>query len=187
VGYFGTFDPALYDIDLMLTAIGLVTVPGCRLVMAGGLGDTAVEAMRERAVRCGVADRVEVLPWQSPLGLDSLKMRIDVGLAPLTITGRNRIGSPLKVLEYLSAGIPIVGSDLPGIHYLLGDGACGIVADDTPTSWAAAITRILSDPALAESLSANCLARAHDLSWGRRAGRILDFLEELRARPRGGD
>ena len=180
-GYLGTFDPTLYDIDLMFTAIGMVTVPGARLVMAGGRGEADLEAMRERAARCGVADRVDVLPWQSPRDLESLMQRIDVGLAPLAITGRNRIGSPLKVLEYLSAGIPVVGSDLPGIRYLLGDGACGLVADETPASWAAAISRILADATLAASLSANSLARAQELSWPRRAARILAFLDGLAA------
>lgn len=180
-GYLGTFDPVLYDIDLMLTAVGMIPVPGVRLIMAGGRGPADIEAMRARAARAGVADRVEVLPWQSSLELDALKRRLDVGLAPLAITGRNRIGSPLKVLEYLSAGIPVVGSDLPGIRYLLDDGACGIVADESPASWAAAITRVLADPALAASLSANCQTRAQALSWPRRADRILAFLEEIAA------
>lgn len=178
-GYLGTFDPTLYDFDLVFTALGMVTVPGVRLVMAGGRGAADLDAMRERARRCGVADRVDVLPWQSSRELESLMQRIDVGLAPLAITGRNRIGSPLKVLEYLSAGIPVVGSDLPGIRFLLGDGACGLVADASPASWAAAMSRILGDPALATTLSTNSRARAEELSWPRRAARILAFLDEL--------
>ena len=178
-GYLGSFDPTMYDIDLMFTALGMVTVPGARLVMAGGRGEADIEAMRERAAGCGVADRVDVLAWQSPRDLEILMERIDVGLAPLAITGRNRIGSPLKVLEYLSAGIPVVGSDLPGIRYLLGDGACGLVAEESAASWADAISRVLADPELAASLSANCLARAQDLSWPRRASRILAFLDQL--------
>lgn len=179
IGYLGTFDPSLYDFDLMFTALGMVTAPGARLVMAGGRGHADLEAMRVRAARCGVADRVDVLPWQSPRDLESLLQRIDVGLAPLAMTGRNQIGSPLKVLEYLSAGIPVVGSDLPGIRYLLGDGACGLVADASPASWGAAISRVLADPTLAASLSANSVARAQELSWPRRAARILAFLNDL--------
>ncbi len=178
-GYLGTFDPALYDFDVVFAALKMVTVPGARLVMAGARGAADIEAMRERAARAGVADRVDVLPWLSARELDSLMERIDVGLAPLAVTGRNRIGSPLKVLEYLSAGIPVVGSDLPGIRYLLGDGACGLVADESPASWAAAISRVLAEPALAASLSANSLARAEELSWPRRANRILAFLDDL--------
>jgi glycosyltransferase involved in cell wall biosynthesis len=184
VGYFGTFDPVLYDIDMMFTAIGLVTVPGCRLIMVGGRSEAELKDIRARAARCGVAERVEVLPWQSPLELETVKMRVDLGLAPLAINARNRGGSPLKVVEYLSAGIPVIGSDLPSIRDVLGEDACGLIAENRPSSWAAAITRVLSDPALAASLSANCLARADDLSWGRRAGRILKFLDDLTPRRR---
>lgn len=39
--------------------------------------------------------------------------RMDVGLTPYTDTGFNRASFPLKTLEYLAAGLPVVGSDLP--------------------------------------------------------------------------
>lgn len=176
VGYLGSFDAARYDIDLILCAIGLVEVPDSRLLMVGARGEEEASAMRERAASLGVEDRVEVLPWQSPREIETLKGRLSVGLAPLAVTPRNRIGTPLKVLEYLASGIPSVASDLPGIRDLLDDGPCGLVVDPTPESWAAAITRILSDPPLADSLSAASLTRAKELSWARRASRILEFL-----------
>jgi len=134
--------------------------------------------MRERAASLGVGDRVEVSAWQSPRELEAVKARLDLGLAPLAITPRNHIGTPLKVLEYLAYGIPTVGSDLPGIRDLLDRGPCGLVAEATPAAWAAAITRVLTEPALAASLSAAALVRAGELSWGRRAERIMEFLGE---------
>jgi glycosyltransferase involved in cell wall biosynthesis len=176
VGYLGSFDAVRYDIDLILRAIRLVDVPGCRLLMVGARSEAEASAMRRRAASLGAGDRVEVLPWQSPREIEILKGDLSVGLAPLAITPRNRIGTPLKVLEYLASGIPSVASDLPGIHDLLDEGPCGLVADATPESWAAAITRILTDAALAESLSAASRVRANELSWSRRAGRILEFL-----------
>lgn len=181
VGYVGTFDPVLNDFDLMLEAFGKVPVAGARLLIAGARNAADLATMRDRVARHGLGARVEVLPWQSPKDLEALKARIDVGLAPLAINGRNRGCTPLKVLEYLSAGIPVVGSDLPSIRDLLKDDSCGLVAANTADAWAAAITRILSDAALADTLSANCLARAEDLSWPRRAGRILEFLSTLKS------
>lgn len=179
VAFLGTFDPVLYDFDLILTAIRLVRSPGARLVIAGARSGAEVEAMRARAVRCGAADRVEILPWLSYEELEALKARVDVGLSPLAINARNRGGTPLKVLEYLSAGIPVVGSDLPSIRDLLGDIRCGLIADHTAAAWATAIDRVLRDPPFADALSANCLALAKELSWDRRAGRILAFLDEI--------
>jgi D-inositol-3-phosphate glycosyltransferase len=177
----GTFDPERYDLDLVLLAIGLVTVPDARLVMVGARSDADTDSIRARAASLGVEDRVEVLPWQAPAALDAIKADLAVGLAPLAITSRNQIGSPLKVLEYLSAGIPVIGSDLTGIRAILDQGPCGLVAENTPAAWAAAIERILTQPSLAESLSRHGLARADDLSWARRAERIHAFLGDLQS------
>jgi glycosyltransferase involved in cell wall biosynthesis len=179
VGYLGTFDPVLNDFDRLLAGFAMVTVPGARLVIAGARGEGDLAAMRNRAARHGVAERVDVLPWMSPRDLEALKARIDVGVAPLAINGRNRGCTPLKVLEYLAAGIPVIGSDLPSIRDLLYDGSCGLVVANTSAAWAAAITRVLDDPALAASLSAHCLARSDELTWSRRAERILAFLDGL--------
>lgn len=179
VAFLGTFDPVLNDFDLMLKAIGLVSTPGCRLVMAGARNPEEIEAMRARATRLGVGDRVEVLPWLSAPELEALKARIDVGLAPLALNNRNRGCTPLKVLEYLSAGIPVVGSDLPSIRDLLGDNSTGLVAAGTPASWAAAIGQILGDAGFADRLSAGGFALAEDLAWNRRAARTLEFLHSL--------
>jgi glycosyltransferase involved in cell wall biosynthesis len=176
IGYLGSFDADRYDLDLVLRALGLVEVPGCRLLMVGARGDGEADAMRERAASLGVGDRLEVLPWQSPRELEAIKDRLDLGLAPLAITPRNQIGTPLKALEYLAFGIPTVASDLPGIRDLLDAGPCGLVVEATPAAWAAAITRVLTEPALAASLSAAALVRAGELSWGRRAAGIMDFL-----------
>ncbi len=145
IGYLGSFDADRYDLDLVLRSIGLVEVPGCRLLMVGARSEAEATSMRERAASLGVGDRVEVSAWLSPRELEAIKARLDLGLAPLAITPRNHIGTPLKVLEYLAYGIPTVASDLPGIRDLLDRGPCGLVAEATPESWAAAITRVLTD------------------------------------------
>lgn len=180
VGYVGTFDADRYDIDLILRAIGLVQQPGARLIMVGARNDADAVAMRERAAALGVLDRVDILPWQPPAALEAIKETLAIGLAPLAISERNQIGSPLKVLEYLSAGIPVVGSDLRGIRAILDTGPCGLVSESRAAAWAGAIDRILGEPALADSLSKHAMARAEELSWDRRARRVLDFLAARR-------
>lgn len=183
IGYTGTFDAGLYDFDLLLAAFALVRVPGARLLLVGARSAAEVTAMQDLARRHGVEERVEVLPWQIGPELEALLARISVGVAPLRINGRNRIGSPLKVLEYLSAGIPVVASDLPGIRYLVGEGRAGRTPAAEPAAWADALSAVLTDGALAARLSAAGLATAEDLSWSRRAARILDFIDTLTPRP----
>ena len=43
---------------------------------------------------------------------------IDVGLIPYTGSAFNRASFPMKTLEYFSAGLPVVSTDLPGSRWL---------------------------------------------------------------------
>ncbi|MCL3817855.1 glycosyltransferase family 4 protein [Aeromicrobium wangtongii] len=50
--------------------------------------------------------------------LPSFLAGMDVGLTPYTATAFNRSSSPLKSLEYLAAGLPVVSTDLPSARAL---------------------------------------------------------------------
>ncbi len=43
---------------------------------------------------------------------------MNVGLTPYTDTPFNRASFPLKTLEYLAAGLPVVSTDLPATRWL---------------------------------------------------------------------
>lgn len=50
---------------------------------------------------------------------------IDVGITPYRDTPFNRASFPLKTLEYLGAGVPVVSADLPAARWLRADLASG--------------------------------------------------------------
>ncbi|MGH3219379.1 MAG: glycosyltransferase [Streptosporangiaceae bacterium] len=50
---------------------------------------------------------------------------IDVGITPYRDTPFNRASFPLKTLEYLGAGVPVVSTDIPAAHWLRADLARG--------------------------------------------------------------
>jgi glycosyltransferase involved in cell wall biosynthesis len=84
--------------------------------------------------------------------------------------------SPMKMFEYLASGVPIVASDLPSLREVLRDGAnCLMVQPGSVAAWAAALDRIMAQPALARSIG----RRAHDdyrdhYTWIRRAEALLN-------------
>lgn len=93
---------------------------------------------------------------------------IDVGLTPYADTAFNRASFPLKTLEYLAAGRPVVGTDLPAIRRLLADAGPGVLTVAGGRSFAAAAVRVAAagrDVALA----GRCRALAEQNSWDRRA------------------
>jgi glycosyltransferase involved in cell wall biosynthesis len=64
-------------------------------------------------------------------------------------------GTPLSILEYMRAGLPIVSTGVGGIPDVLEDGVHGLLVESRdPEGLAAAITRIVSDPDLAARLAA---------------------------------
>jgi len=64
-------------------------------------------------------------------------------------------GAPLSVLEAMAAGVPVVASAVGGVPELVADGVTGLlVSPGDPRALAAALDRLLADPALRRRLGA---------------------------------
>jgi glycosyltransferase involved in cell wall biosynthesis len=91
--------------------------------------------------------------------------------------------SPLALLEAMTAGVPVVATRVGGVPELVPEGTGLLVAPGDPAALAAAIGRLLDDPALAREQAD--AARAHiEGSGGADAmvARTLDLYRALRAR-----
>ena len=64
-------------------------------------------------------------------------------------------GWPLALAEAMAAGLPCVGTDVPGIRDIIDNGRTGLlVPSENPTALAEAIRKLTTDPALRDSLLA---------------------------------
>jgi len=100
--------------------------------------------------------------------------RIDVGLTPYTDTAFNRASFPLKTLEYLAAGRPLVGSDLPATRGLAEESLDVSVAS-TPGAFAARVREVAELPR-DDAAMARRRAVANRHSWSARATRFTQLL-----------
>lgn len=106
----------------------------------------------------------EVLP--SYLGV------MDVGVTPYADSEFNRSSYPLKTLEYLAAGLPVVSTDLPAARSL---GTPLVRITSTPSEFWAATTDLLENPVGPEfAVAAKHFART--LDWSARAGDMAALL-----------
>lgn len=86
--------------------------------------------------------------------------------------------SPLKIFEYMGAGLPIVTSDLPVLREILQPGETALMPKpDDPVELAGAIRRLAADNALRLQLTRAAQLRLRNHTWENRAARILDFLD----------
>ncbi|RME51437.1 MAG: glycosyltransferase, partial [Caldilineae bacterium] len=108
------------------------------------------------------------LPGKVPLAeLPAHTASADVGLALIQNTCRSYyFALPNKLFEYMQAGIPVVGSDLPEIARVIREYDVGEVTDpDDPVAVAAALRRLLDDPERYARARANTARAAEVLNW----------------------
>ena len=151
----------------------------------------AVRVLKDRgtAARCVIAG---VGPDETRLRglIDELALEDDVRLLGLrddvasllrafdvAVMASHSEGSPLAIIEYMAAGLPIVATRAGGVSELISDGEHGLLVDPhDPAALADGLERILSDPALGARLGASAQARQlveHDLD--RSIGRLEDL------------
>ena len=150
--------------------------PDVLFLLVGSQGDGPIE--RLAAARANV----EVRPWADPRALPCWLQAADVLLVPPARAPLEQFRNcvlPMKLFAYLAAGRPILAPDSPDTAELLEhEHTALLVPPDRPDSAAAALDRLLGDPALATRIGYNARALASGLTWDDRAERIEAFLRE---------
>ena len=142
-------------------------VPDASLQVVGDGDD--VEALQKRAAELGVADLID---WRGRVHHDELPAyyhRAGVTVLP-SLTESESFGMTLA--EALACGCPVVGSDVGGIPYVVGDDG-RLVPPGDPLALAEALAAALDEP------------RSRPCRPGRPAGRSLGLVPAgRRHRPR---
>ena len=123
--------------ELMLDAfarLARMDGPPWWLLVVGG-GEDREEALRERARRLGIENRVLWLGWRRDL--PQLYPVMDV----VALTSRDE-GTPVALLEALASGIPVAATAVGGVAEVLEEGRLGELVDEAdPEAVAIAVTR----------------------------------------------
>ncbi len=97
--------------------------------------------------------RTDYIGWQDRAGLLDLLAKARVGALPLLPAANNLDAQPIKLFEYMLAGLPLVASDLPRIGEIVREAHCGILVEPgQPQAMADAIQWLLEHPADAKAM-----------------------------------
>lgn len=124
-------------------------------------------------------DRVQLAGWLDRLQVAESLRRARAGLLVLHPRRAYVDALPVKLFEYMAAGIPFVASDFP-LWRELADG-CGLFVDPRdPRAIAAAMQRLLDDPGEAERLGARGRELVRETyNWEHEAEQLLALYDRL--------
>ncbi|NKY39473.1 glycosyltransferase [Cellulomonas septica] len=145
---------------------------GVELVVAGPVGIDGADADGSFDGLLG-RDGVEYVGNLAPRALADLLATCTVGLVPYRLNDYTAGVFPMKVYEYLAAGLSVVSTPLPSLRHLDEPGL--VLAQDAEL--VGAVRRAVGD--VDEVAAADRRRRASDHSWTRRTGEAQDLLRDL--------
>jgi glycosyltransferase involved in cell wall biosynthesis len=183
--YFGALQP-WQGLDTALRALArLSDLDDLHLVVCASVHRRKAKPYRKLAARVGVAERVhwrfalpehELAPWRE---------HALASLAPLRDCARNVAQgcAPLKVLESMASGVPVLASDLPVVRELMEDGGQGLlVPPDRPGELARAVRTLLDFPERSAAMGVAGRARVEErFTWSAAVAALGDLYATLEA------
>lgn len=176
--YIGSLSMPSHPVDLLLQAFQQVTraVPAARLLLVGGGED--YDRLQQMAGELGVAEKTvftgRVAADEAPAYLALATLTVD----PVHDDPAARARSPLKVVESIVAGAPVVTGDVGDRRAMLEDGALGCVVQpgDAP-ALAEALTELLLDPERRLQIAEAALAGREKWYWDKLVQRFVAVYE----------
>jgi glycosyltransferase involved in cell wall biosynthesis len=178
VAFVGTLKP-WHGLDVLAGAFAALRtdVPDARLLVIGdGPGR---EGLAGELERLGVSAAVDWKGAVAPETVGTLLASAHATIAPYPAEG-DAYFSPLKIVEGMAAGIPVVASAIGQAGELITDGRTGILCTaGDPAAFAAALTGLADAPDRSRRIGAAARAEvaAHH-TWDAVAASIVDLMHE---------
>lgn len=175
--------------DVLLRAVAELVErePGRRerlvVPVVGGPSGTGLDkpqALADLAAELGIADLVRFVP---PVGQAELARWYAAATLVAVPSYNESFG--LVAAEAQAAGAPVVAAAVGGLTTVVRDGHSGLlVPGHGAVEWAAALGKVLADPALRERFATGALEQARHFSWDATAEATLAVYERARGRLR---
>jgi phosphatidyl-myo-inositol alpha-mannosyltransferase len=176
VGFLGRFDEPRKGFDILVAAMERLVAdrPGLRLLVAGPGDIEAALATMPPAV----AERVTMLGLITEAEKERMLRSVDLYVAPNT--GGESFG--IILTEAMSAGTPVVASDLDAFRRVLEDGTCGALFPvGDAAGLAVTLADLLDDPARRAVLAGEAARAVARYDWSQVAADVVAVYETVTA------
>jgi glycosyltransferase involved in cell wall biosynthesis len=181
--YFGALQ-RWQGVDALLRAMTrLADIADLYLVICSSAHHRQAKPYQKLAEKIGVACRVlwfyqlresELAPWLS---------NAHISIAPLAECSRNieQGCCPLKIIEAMASGVPVIASDLPSVREIITDGVDGrLVRADRPAELAMAIRVLLEYPDYLKTLGDNARKKVEqNFTWAKATGELAALYRSI--------
>ncbi|MFB9217860.1 glycosyltransferase family 4 protein [Vibrio sinaloensis] len=175
IGFVGTLKP-WHGVELLIEAFALVLKlhPHCRLLIVGD--GPELSALKQQAKRLNIEQSITFTGSVSPERIDEYYNQMDIAVAPYP-KQHHFYFSPLKIYEYMAAGLPTISSNLGQINRIIRHGETGLIYDaEHPESLVFALSFLIHKPELALQLGNKAREEAElKHSWDFRVQSILSL------------
>jgi glycosyltransferase involved in cell wall biosynthesis len=160
--------------------------PDIKMVFVGAFNDTlGKEIVDSYIAENNLQGNIEFTGRVPHTEVEHYIRKSKIGLVTLMPVPKFYKNIPTKQFEYMSCGLPVVGSNLPPIQRFLTPYNSGIIVDPTkPEEIAKAIGILLSDPRLCEEMGQNGIkAVREEYNWGKMEELLLKIYSRLEKPP----
>jgi glycosyltransferase involved in cell wall biosynthesis len=175
VAYVGTMSLVNHPVDLLLVAFALLAErdPQPLLLLVGNGPD--LPQLKAQAARLGIADRCRFTGHVTADQVPALLSLADVTVDPVHNDPVAQARWPLKIMESLALGVPVVTGDVGDRAEMIGRGRAGlVVTPGDPQSLADGLAEALM-PERRAALAEGCRLQAAEYELTRLAGRLSAF------------
>lgn len=144
----------LRHLDVIIHAFSKINErTGIKLLMVGDGDDK--KHLEELAKDLGIENEVIFTGWIYDFDVPNFIAVADVGVSPILPLEIYKVSCPIKMIEYMAMGKPIVANEeIPEQKVVLQETGCGILVKFDADSFAIAITKLLDNLELAKEMGA---------------------------------
>lgn len=149
------------------------------------LGIIHEDALREKInkyiLENDISDNVDIIDSVPHEDVIKYLRKCSIGIVTLLPIPKYLKNIPIKQFEYMAAGIPVVGSNIPPIERFIKEADAGIVVDPKNTRQISdAIMKLLADKNLYKTLSQNGINAVKDkFNWWKMEEKMLQIYSQL--------